>query len=352
MKSIPIKIAMAIMLVSALFFVSCSAGKPKEVATEVQEKVPEVVKVQVLEMTKISRTVTYSASLVPFREVHLTSSTPGRISRIYVEPGQFVSQGQLLVEMDRTQLQQAEVQLRALEVDFRRLDTLLKYGSVSQQQYDQVKTQYELAKTNVEFLRENTKLVSPFSGTVSGKYFENGEMFSGAPNTPVGKAAIVSLIQINPLKASVSIAERFLPKVKNGMRLRFATDVYPAETFIGAVSTIYPQVDPATRTFKVEVTMSNAGGKLRPGMFARAELQLQEVEAFVIPSIAVMKQSGTNERFVFVADGNTARRVVVEIGNRFDNNVEIVSANLSVGQKLVVAGQARLLDGSQINIVN
>jgi RND family efflux transporter MFP subunit len=282
----------------------------------------------------------------------MASSTPGRIQRIHVEPGQFVSQGQLLVEMDKTQLIQAELQLANLEVDYRRIDTLLKAGSVSQQQFDQIKTQYELAKTNVEFLRENTRLLSPFAGSVSGKYFENGEMFSGAPNTPVGKAAIVSLMQTNPLKASVSIAERFFPKVKRGMRVEFSTDIYPGEIFVGTVSAIYPQIDAATRTFRIEATLPNAAAKLRPGMFARATLQLQEVDAFVIPAIAVMKQSGTNERFVFVVDGSTARRVVVEIGDRFDDSIEIVSENLVIGDKLIIAGQTRLLDGTPINILD
>ncbi len=352
MKRTTINLAFACIIIVGVLAASCSPAKPKAEVVDAKENAPEVVRIQELEMTKIGRSVTYTANLQAFREVHLTSSTPGRINRIYVEPGQFVSQGQLLVEMDRTQLHQAEVQLRGLEVDFRRLDTLLKYGSVSQQQFDQIKTQYELAKTNVEFLRENTRLVSPFAGTVSGKYFENGEMFSGAPNTAVGKAAIVSLMQTNPLKATVSIAERFFPKVKRGMKLEFSTDVYPGETFVGTVAAIYPQVDPATRTFRAEITLPNSAGKLRPGMFARATLQLQEVDAFVIPSIAVMKQTGTNERFVFVADGNTARRVVVEIGKRFDNNVEIVSDNLSVGQKLIIAGQTRLIDGLQINIVD
>jgi multidrug resistance efflux pump len=81
-------------------------------------------------------------------------------------------------------------------------------GSIAQQQYDQLASQYEMARKNVEFLSENTTITAPFSGVISGKYFENGEIYSGSPIATVGKAAIVSLIQIDELKAIVSISEK------------------------------------------------------------------------------------------------------------------------------------------------
>ena len=85
--------------------------------------------------------------------------------------------------MDRTQLYQLKLQLSSLEKDLSRLDTLLKSGSAKQQQYDQMKTQYDVTKTNVDFMEQNTLLKAPFTGVVTGKYFENGEMYSGAPTT-------------------------------------------------------------------------------------------------------------------------------------------------------------------------
>ena len=89
--------------------------------------------------------------------------------------------------MDRTQLYQLELQLSNLQKDLDRIDTLLKSGSAKQQQYDQMKTQYDVLKTNVDFMKENTLLKSPFPGVVTGKYFEDGEMYSGSPDHTVGK---------------------------------------------------------------------------------------------------------------------------------------------------------------------
>lgn len=335
----------------AMLFYGCSTsgnGSGQEFVSE--DDAVENVRVIELDYSEISRSITYPANLLASREVHLVSSSPGRIQEIHVETGMSVSRGQLLVEMDRTQLQQAQVQLASVEKDYRRLDTLRSTGSVSQQQYDQIKTQYELAQSNVEFLKENTRLLAPFNGTVSGKYFEDGEMFSGAPNTPVGKAAILSLVETSQLKALVNISERYLPYINTGMTVALNSDVWAGEQFNGTVARIYPTVDPATRTFAVELAIPNSGGKLRPGMFARATIDLEESEVFVVPALAVLKLQGSNERFVFIEENGRARRVVVEIGDRFDDMVEIVSDEIRAGENLVIAGQARLLDGVAVAV--
>lgn len=343
----------ALIFIPAIFLAtySCSSGVGEDSNDIVSERDGiEAVKVMKLEYSEISRSITYPANLQAFREVHLASSSPGRIDRIHVETGARVQSGQLLVEMDKTQLQQAKLQLESVEKDYRRLDTLRKVGSVSQQQFDQIKTQYDLALSNVEFLQENARLTAPFSGTVSGKYFENGEMFSGAPNTPAGKAAILSIVQTLQLKALVNVSERYLPNVKTGMPVNLNSDVWPGEKFIGTVIRIYPTINPATRSFTIEVSVPNQDGRLRPGLFARAKIDLEQVEVFVVPALAVLKLQGSNERYVFLEDNGKAKRVNVELGDRFDEMVEIVSAEIQTGDNLIIAGQARLVDSVNVAV--
>jgi membrane fusion protein, multidrug efflux system len=310
----------------------------------------ESVRVMELDYSEISRSITYPASLMAYREVHLASASPGRIDRIHVETGTRVSRGQLLVEMDRTQLQQARLQLANLERDYRRLDTLRKVGSIPQQQYDQIRTQYDLALSNVEFLQENTRLAAPFSGIVSGKYFDDGEMFSGAPNTPAGKAAILSIVHTSQLKARVNVSERYYPVVQTGMPVVITSDIWPGEEFTGKVLHIFPTIDPVTRSFTLELLIPNQDERLRPGMFARARLDVGQDEVFVVPAIAVLKLQGSNERFVFLEENGRAKRVVVQMGDRFDDMVEIISDEINSGNNLIVAGQARLLDGVPVSV--
>jgi len=168
-------------LVTLLVISGCGSKKTNDKPTNeavtvdtAQKTIP--VKVLSLAKAKIARTIDYTATVLPFEEVNMAPSTPGRVEKIYVEVGDRVSKGDPLFLMDRTQLYQLKLQLTNLEKDLNRIDTLLKAGSAKQQQYDQMKTQYDVTKTNVDFMEQNTLLKSPFAGVVTGKYFENGEM--------------------------------------------------------------------------------------------------------------------------------------------------------------------------------
>lgn len=308
------------------------------------------VRTAIVEKQSVERKIEYTSTLVPFEEVHFSPSSPGRIESLKVNIGDKVAKGALIAVMDETQLNQAKTQLANLEIDYRRLDTLIKTGSIPQQQYDQIKTQYEVAKTNYEYLRKNTRLTAPFEGIISGKYYEEGEMYSGAPNAQVGKAAIVSIIRIDPIKAVVNISERYFPSIKKGMDAEVLSDIYPGETFTGEIIRIHPVVDQATRTFQVEVKVRNREEKLRPGMFARINLHMGQDKALLIPSVAVLKQTGTNERYVFVRNNNKAAMKRVTVGKIYDDNLEIISG-LDEGEELIVVGQNKLADQSEIEVV-
>jgi len=322
------------------------ARQPEEAAAKVYP-----VKVQPIHQENITRTLDYTANLTPFEEVHLAPASPGRIDRILVDVADRVQQGQTLVEMDRTQLQQARIQLENARSNFLRLDTLYKLGSISEQQYEQTRTQYDVALSNVEFLEENTTLESPISGIVTGRYFEPREMYSGAPNTPDGKPAVVSLMQINPLKAFVNISERYFPEIRNNMKARVTLDMYPEKTFSGRIYRVHPTVDEATRTFKAEVLVDNADEKLRPGMFARVMLELQQDQAVLVPAIAVLQQEGTDNRYIFINNNDTARKIGVTMGKRYDDRVEIISGDLTEGMQVITAGQANLEEGVRVKVV-
>lgn len=312
----------------------------------------EIVKTVIIEKQKIARTIEYSSSIVPYEEVHLASSSPGRVERIFVEIGDRVKKGDILVQMDRTQLQQAMVNLKNTETDFMRLDTLNKVGSISKQQYDQMKARYDIAKSNVEFLRENTTLRAPFDGVISGKYYEDGELYSGMPNTTAGKAAILSIVQIDPLKVIVNISENYFPYIKTGMEATVTSDLYAEKIIIGKVLRVYPTIDPSTRSFTVEIKIDNTNNLLRPGMFCRVTLNLGEEMALVVPAVAVLKMQGSNERYVFLEEDGVARYVTVSIGNRYDDKLEIISDKIREGSNLIVSGQARLVDGAHVKVIS
>lgn len=344
------------LLICGLILSGCSSKSkntttPSADSLAITEKAAIPVRVLVLSKTKISRTIDYTATVVPFEEVNVAPSTPGRIDKIYVEVGDKVNRGDNLFLMDRTQLYQLKLQLSSLEKDLNRLDTLLKSGSAKQQQYDQLKTQYDVTKTNVDFMEENSLMKAPFYGVVTGKYFENGEMYSGAPTTSTGRSAVVTVMQVNPLKVNVNISEQYYPLIRRGMKADITADVYKDETFTGSVFRISPTISSATRSFITELELPNRNDLLKPGMFVRVAMNLGEVETFVVPANTVLIQEGTNLRFVFVEENNSAKRINVIIGKRFDDQLEIISETLKQGDKLVIEGQSKLINGEKIEIV-
>src|SRR4030043_894849 len=165
-----------------------------------------------------------------------------------------------------------------------------------------------------------------------------------------GKAAILSLVQINPVKALVNISENYYPLLKTGMNATVTSDLYPDKSIIGQVMRVYPTIDPATRTFTIEIKIENRQELLRPGMFCRVILNLGEETALVVPAIAVLKTQGSNERYVFLEENGIARRGVGRIGNRVDDKLELISGEIKEGTNLIISGQARLVNGDQVKI--
>jgi len=338
-----------VLFIVIMLLYGCARPEAGESSEVVAREYP--VKVQPVKKESITRSLDYTANLTAFEEVYFAPASPGRIEKIHVDVGDPVSSGQVLLEMDRTQLQQAMIQLQNARSNFLRVDTLYRLESISEQQYEQVKTQYEVARSNVDFLRENTSLLSPISGIVTERYYEPREMFSGAPNTEAGKAAVFRIMQIDPLKVFVSISERYFPEIRKDMKATIRLDMYPGKTFTGKVYRVHPTVDETTRTFLTEIMINNPGKKLRPGMFARVNLELEQEEAITVPAVSVMQQEGTNNRFIFVNNDGSARKINVELGQRFDDKLEIRSDYLEEGMQLVVAGQASLEDGARLKVV-
>ncbi|MFO7659122.1 MAG: efflux RND transporter periplasmic adaptor subunit [Bacteroidales bacterium] len=343
-------------LLAALLIYGCApksgpqSSEKKDIAPDSVAK-GERVRIAELQPRVIGKNIEYTSTLKAFEEVHLVPVAPGRIEKIFVETGDRVSKGDLLLQMDQTQLKQTLIQLKTIETDFKRYDTLMKAGSITKQVFDQAKAQYEIAKMNAEFLRENAVLHAPFNGIISGKYYEDGEMYSGAPNTMAGKAAIVSLVQVNPLKAIVNIPETYFPMISNGMKAEVVSDIYPGKKYTGEIIRKYPVIDPMSHSFTVEIKVINPGEKLRPGMFCRVSIELGEVKALIVPAQAVLKMQGSNQRYIFVEKEGIAKRILVNVGKRYDDYVEVISNELKEGDQLIISGQARLIDGVTVEIV-
>ncbi len=317
-----------------------SCGQKKEEIT--QETAVVKVTTSTAQLQDVEQLSTYTANVKADVINQITPSIPGRIEKIYVEVGDRVRKGQLLVQMESHSLQQQTVQLANLQKDYQRYEELLKVGGIAQQQVDQIKTQIDVLQSAIQNLEENTKLRSPIDGIITDRNYDNGDVYTAKP--------ILTVQQLSPLKAVINVSESNFTNVKLGMPVDIKLDVYGDELFTGKVSLVYPTIDATTHTFGVEVTINNSNMRVRPGMYARVTLNFGTGKSVVVPDLAVTKQAGSNDKYVFSVVDGVAKYNKVELGQRLADKYEIISG-LKDGDIIVTAGQTRLIDGSKVEIV-
>jgi len=344
-----------VIIIAGITVISCGAS-PENVntdstAAESKSETVHPVRVMPIEKTVIKRTINTTASLVAEEETYLAPSMPGQVKKIRVDVDDEVNKGDVLVEMDQSQLLQTKLQFENLRKDLARMDTLIEFGSITQQSYDQMKTQFNVTRSALNNLQENTVLKAPYNGIITGKYYNDGEIFAGAPNTQAGKAAIVTMVKMDQLKVFINLSENYLPLVHKKQIATVKTDVYPADTFYAEVFRIHPTINPATRTFTIELRMDNPDYKLRPGMFSTVQLELGDREALLVPSLAVIKQTGTNARYIFIHKNGVCEKRMVSLGERLDDKLELIPNGIQGGEDIIYAGHQNLMDGDKVNVV-
>ena len=329
-----------LLFAAAVCLISC--GKKEAQTTQQEAERVEVVSTITLQEKEIERVFTVSTNLQGYLTQNVAPSLTGKIEHIFVEVGDEVKAGDMLVRMDQTQYLTQKIQLANLETEMGRLEALLETGSVSQQTYDQTKVGYDQLKQNLAFLEQNTYVKAPFDGVISAKTYEDGELYGGQP--------IVVLTQVKKLKALIAVPETYYPLIKEGMHLTVKSEVYPEETFPATIEVVYPTIDAASHTFQCKIVLPNASEKLRAGMYVTTTLGLGKENTIVVPYQSVEKLIGSNERYVFINENGYAKRVSVKLGQRFDESIEIIAPEIKAGVEYISVGQHKLVDGVKIEI--
>ena len=328
------------MACASLLLVSCS-GKEETATKQVDEK--PLVKIQKVYEQEVPQTAEYTATVEGFKTNNISTSTPNRIKRILVDVGSPVRAGQALVILDDVNIEQQKIRLANQKVNLDRAKELLNIGGGTQQTVDQLQAEYDAAMRAYNNAKENTVLTSPMSGVVTVKNNDPGDYTSGAP--------ILVIEQMQPVKVVVSVNESDFPRIKKGQKVDVKLDVYGDEVFTGTVYLIHPSIDSETRTFQVEVTLPNSDNRVRSGMFARVIFNFGAKKNVVVPDMAVVKQTGSGNRYVYVYNDGKVSFNKVELGQRLGDSYELISGVTS-GSDVVISGQSRLNDGMEVGIAN
>lgn len=332
-----------------------ACGGDKQNADKEAETSKPLVKVETVTSREVVQEGRYTATVEPDITNNITASSPNRIKEILVDEGFRVSKGQKLVVLDdvntssyELQVQNARAQLENVQLDYNRAVELLKIGGGTQQNVDQMQLQLTNARNQLanaertlRNVQENTVLVSPISGVVTARNYDPGDMTGNLP--------ILTVAKVQPVKIVINVSESELSKVHKGMPATVTFDTYGDEQFTGNVTMVAPTVDSDSRTFGVEITMANADSRILPGMFGRVTLPLGVAEHVVVPDKAVVKQPGSGNQYIYVLDGDKVKYCKVELGRRLGDSYELIEG-VENGAKVVVHGQAKLIDGAEVTV--
>lgn len=344
----------ALLLFGALATTLATSCGSKETKTEEKDEAP-IVKIETVEEKDVPQVATYTASVEPELINNISASTPNRIKQILVDEGMRVSAGQRLVIMDdvnthsyQLQVDNAKANLQNVQVNYDRAVELYKIGGGTKQQVDQMETQLINAKNalasaqrTLRNIQENTVLTSPISGVVTARNYDPGDMTGNLP--------ILTIARVQPIKVVCNVTESELSRIHKGMKVDMQFDTYGDEDFTGTLSLISPTIDPATRSFSIEITTPNTDNRILPGMFGRVIMNLGIARHVVVPDRAVVKQPGSGNHYVYVYHDGEVSYNKVELGQRIGDSYEIISG-VDNGAQVVISGQSKLANGMKVRV--
>ena len=330
------------MLAVALFSSCGSSESADTAASATQQAEKPKVKIATVTTEEVMQSEVYSTTVVAEVKNNIIPNSPLRIEKILVEVGDKVKKGQALVNLDASNLDQLKLQVENQTIDFKRVEELYKVGGASKAEYDNAKTQLEVNKKSLANRLENTVLVSPIDGVVTARNYDNGDMYGGQP--------ILVVEQIAPVIMKINVSESLYALTNKNLDVKLQFNPYGDEIFDGKIDLIYPTIDAASHTFPVEVKLENKDTRVRPGMFGKVTVNFGTKTHVVVPDVAVVKQAGSGDYYVYTYADGKVKNNKVELGQRLGDRYELISG-IESGSQVVIAGQTHIADGTEVEVI-
>jgi len=326
--------------------VASGAEKEKDKEDGEKETPPVPVEVAQVGLREISSYYLTTATLEPERKVDILAKIANEVADIAVEEGDVVRKGQLLCRLNdneqKVALDGAEINRGRRKADYDRIESMYKQNLISETEFLETKYQYELAVNAYEAASvryEYTRIRAPFDGVITERLVDEGE------NVAIGTRLFV-VADTDPLRLSMYLPEAELKSIRVGQVVYIVPDANPDMRITGEVVRVAPEVDQRTGT--VKVTAETRGGGI-PGSFVRVRVVTDtRPSTLTLPRRGVVADAG--DRFVFVAEADTVRKVEVVVGYEDEGYAEILEG-LQEGDSVVVAGAGGVRTGTRIKII-
>lgn len=348
------KQAIGVFALCAVLFAGCGQEEIPE------EKTLRTVETETVGKTAIASGFSYSGKAAPSKEVSVVPTVPGKVINFNYDVGDTVREGAVLFSVDSADLQNnlrsleanyhvAELNLNNAKNTYENNKILFDEEIISQTEFDQIKLAYETTEANltatqiqIDNLKKNISdctVTSPMSGVIAQRGVERGGFASQA-------APAYTVMDLSTIKVEVGVSEQVVNTIAIGDEVAVKMTAISAEPLTGRVSTISPSAG-QTGTYTVKIELNNQDGAIKAGMLAEVSFTMeQSEEAFVLPRNAVLTKDG--ETYVYILEGNTAKKTPVETGIETGETIEITSG-LSEGMEVVTKGQTYISDGEEVN---
>lgn len=317
-------------------------------AAEDEAVKPVNVQIATLKAVTVEDMVLLTGRLEPWENITVSAEVSGNVEWQGVDDGAVVKAGEELFRIDTIWYQathtQAEAQALLAEQELARIEGLRKSGISSPQELDRAQTERKVANANVAAAStrlDKSVVRAAVSGIVDEVFVRAGEWAdTGAP--------LARLVQTDRVKVIVGVPERDVPHFHAGDPVEVMLDAFHDETFPGKIHRIATTAERETRTFPIEIELSNEEGRLRPGMIARARMVRETYpNAIAVPIFSVLSME--NQRFAAVEENGVARVRQIEVGVLQGDRVH-VTKGLSAGERLIVVGHRDLRDGQPVAV--
>jgi len=352
-KKIALSIAIVLVVLAGLAGVKVRQIKKLMAAAATMMPPPESVSSAVAREEKWQDTLPAVGSIVAVQGVTISAEIPGTVQEIAFESGAVVAKDDLLVKLD---VSSEEAQLRSLvaqadlaRTNLVRIQSLRSENTVSQAELDQAETslkQYVANADNVRATVAKKVIRAPFAGRLGIRQVNLGQYLEAAK-------PIVSLQSLAPVFGDFSLPQQELARLKTGLSVRVTTDTYPDKVFNGTITAINPDLDPVTRSVRVQATFENKDHLLRPGMFTRMEVMFPEQQpVLTIPATSVLSAPYGDSVFVIEPGTNSAgglvvRKQFIRVGLAKGDYVSVVSG-LKPGERVASSGLFKLRNNMSV----
>lgn len=363
-KYFVVGVAIAVALVGIIGYrVYANVAANKDRAARMAQGKTATVSVAKVTRRDITPVLSFSANLEPVWTADVSSKVDGRINTLTVDEGDVIKAGSVIASLDTgelaAQVNQAQGNLMAAQsnleqaqLDYQRMASLADQGAISAQALDTARTKRDLAvgqvkaaQANVDLLAEHlnqANVTAPRDGVVTKRYVQAGAYTkTGAP--------IITLADVNSLLAKATVGEAQIAELSVGQTVKVSIDALGGQEFSGVITRISPVAALPARTFTAEVSIPNANGILKAGMFAKASIPGHPHKGVLaVPQNSLVMREDQQTVFVLAGD-NTVQQRVIKVGYIGDGWAEVLEG-LNEGDQIVVAGQNKIKDGATVEV--